>query len=418
MSKISLKKTEPAGDTPPRAILGRLASVDEALELVVNQGPIGRSEAIALDRAGGRVLASGVVATRCAPACNVSAMDGFAVCDADLAADWNGLKVIGESFAGHGYAGRLETGAAVRIFTGAPAPFGADRVVLQEDVRHAGDRVFVPKPLATKRHIRLAGSDFRVGDILVEAGARLTPARLVAVAAADIAEVAVLARPRVIVVATGDELHSPGQAHSGPGSVPESVSFGVAELARGYGADVVVRHRLADDPPRLRAAAAEMLDAADVIVMIGGASVGERDYSRAMFDASGLQLLFSKVAMRPGKPAWFGRAGAAHIVGLPGNPTAALVAARLFLAPLIAGLAGRGARSALNWRQRPLAEGLEASQQWECFIGARLDGERARPFANRDSSAQKALAATELLIRRRPGQPPAATGDVVETLDF
>jgi molybdopterin molybdotransferase len=137
-----------------------------------------------------------------------------------------------------------------------------------------------------------------------------------------------------------------------------------------------------------------------------------------MFEPLGLRMLFSKVAMRPGKPVWFGRAGGAHIVGLPGNPTAALVTARLFLAPLIAGLAGRGARSALTWRRRPLAEALEATGRWECFVGARLDGGAARPIANRDSSAQKALAAVEMLIRRGPDEGVAEAGDFVETLDF
>jgi molybdopterin molybdotransferase len=396
-----------------------MVSVDEALALVTAAAasPLG-SERVRLEDAGGRILAAPVVARRCAPARDVSAMDGYAVRDADLTADWTSLRVVGVSFAGHGLEGALEPGAAVRIFTGAPIPAGADRVVPQEDVRRVGERVFVSGTLAGKRHVRLAGTDFREGDGLVEAGVPLTPQRLVAAAAADLATVEVTARPRVLVVATGDELRSPGEGPFGPGSIPESVSFGVAQLARMHGAEVTVQRRLPDDLDRLQAAASRMVAAADVVVVIGGASVGERDYSRAMFEPLGLMIQFSKVAMRPGRPVWFGQASGARIVGLPGNPTAALVTARLFLAPLIAGLAGRGAQSALTWRRRPLADALEATARWECFVGARLDGAAARPIANRDSSAQKALAAVEMLIRRGADEGAARAGDFVETLDF
>jgi molybdopterin molybdotransferase len=399
--------------------LGRMATVDEALALVTAAAASTcLIERVRLEDAGGRVLAAPIIARRCAPACDVSAMDGYAVRDADLAADWTSLRVLGQSFAGCGYEGSLEPGTAVRAFTGAPTPQGADRVVVQEDVRRVGDRVFVPRAGAGKRHIRLAGSDFRAGDVLVEAGVVITPQRLVAVAAADLAEVEVLVRPRVLVVATGDELRSPGEGRSAPGSIPESVSFGVAELARNYGAEVTIQRRLPDDLSRLQAAANGLTEAADVVVVIGGASVGERDYSRAMFEPAGLRTLFSKVAMRPGKPVWFGQAGGAHVVGLPGNPSAALVTARLFLAPLIAGLAGRGARSALTWRRRPLADVLEATGPWECFVGARLDGGAVRPFANRDSSSQKTLADVEVLVRRGADEVAVHAGDFVETLDF
>ena len=398
---------------------GRMATVDEALALVtVAAASTCGTERVRLEDAGGRVLAAPVIARRCAPGCDVSAMDGYAVRDADLAADWNSLRVVGASYAGQGFEGRLGPGMAVRTFTGAPTPRGADRVVMQEDVRRIGERVFVPGAAAGKRHIRRAGSDFRSGDVLVEGGVALTAQRLVAAAAADLATVEVVARPRVLVVATGDELRSPGEGPIAPESIPESVSFGVAELARTYGAEVTIQRRLPDDLDRLQAAAHGLIEAADVVVVIGGASVGERDYSRAMFEPFGLKMLFSKVAMRPGKPVWFGQAGGSNIVGLPGNPTAALVTARLFLAPLIAGLAGRGAQSALIWRRRALTEGLEATQQWECFVGGQLDGDAVRPCANRDSSAQKTLAAVEVLIRRGPQEASAAPGAFVETLDF
>lgn len=407
--------TPPSGDCPSDRTM---VSVDRALQLLLAEGATCAPEHIGLDRAGGRILAAPIVARCAAPARDASAMDGYAVRDADLVADWNALTVIGESVAGHGYAGSLKTGSAVRIFTGAPVPDGADRVILQEQVRRMGSQVLVPHPCAQKRHIRQAGSDFIAGDVLVDAGLPLTPARLVAAAAADIAEVAVFARPKVMVVATGDELRAPGFDMGRPDSIPESVSFGVAELARHFGAGVAIHPRLPDDLDRLQGAAAGMLDKADIVVIIGGASVGDRDFSRAMFERAGLRLHVSKVLMRPGKPVWFGKAGGTCILGLPGNPTAAMVTARLFLAPLVATMAGREAGSALDWRVRPLADGLEANGEHECFIGARADAGAVSASANRDSSAQKALAATEMLIRRRPHAPAAAAGDLVETLEF
>ena len=395
-----------------------MASVDQALAAILVAAVPGKTERVDLADAGGRSLASDVIARRSAPACDVSAMDGYAVRDADLSADWTALRVIGESAAGHGFSGDMDIGTAVRIFTGAPIPSGADRVVVQEDVRRVDGRVFVPAPVVGKRHIRQVGSDFRAGDILVEAGATLSAARLVAAAAADVAEVEVFTRPRVVVVSTGDELRAPGAGPFTLNSIPESVSFGVAEIARTYGGEVVARVRLPDALPLLQLAAAAMVEQVDLIVVIGGASVGERDHARGMFGELGLEMAFSKVAMRPGKPVWFGKASGAWIVGLPGNPTAALVTARLFLAPLVAGLAGREARSALGWRWRPLVEGLEATQQWECFIGARGEASAVRAVANRDSSGQSSLATIDTLIRRPPGQPPAAAGDFVEILDF
>lgn len=404
-----------SGDCSPDRTM---VSVDHALRLLLAEGAAREIERVAIGQAGGRILGLPIVAQRAAPARDVSAMDGYAVRDGDLVADWNALTVIGESFAGHGYAGPLPAGNAVRIFTGAPVPHGADRVIVQEEVRHMGSQVLVPRPRADKRHIRRAGSDFAAGDVLVDAPAALTPARLVAAAAADIAEVAVFARPRIIVVATGDELRAPGADTLRPDSIPESVSLGVAELARNFGGDVTIHPRLPDDLGQLQGAAVGMLDKADIVVVIGGASVGDRDFSRAMFERGGLSLKFSKVLMRPGKPVWFGKAGDMCILGLPGNPTAAMITARLFLAPLVAAMARLEARTAVDWRTRPLAEDLEANGEFECFLGARLIAGAASASANRDSSAQRALAAIEVLIRRPPHAPAAAAGDPVATLEF
>jgi molybdopterin molybdotransferase len=241
---------------------------------------------------------------------------------------------------------------------------------------------------------------------------------MIAAAGADQAEVAVWRRPRLAVVSTGDELAEPGQARDRPGTIPESVSYGVAALAEGLGATVRRCGRLADDLASLEKAAAGLVEAADLVVVTGGASVGERDYAKAMFGPAGLELIFSKVAIKPGKPVWLGRVGDTLILGLPGNPTSALVTARLLLAPLVTGLSGGDPAEALRWREARLASPLAACGDRETFIRAAAQGASARPLSNQDSGAQKMLVDADLLIRRRPFSPTAAAGDPVEVIDF
>lgn len=390
---------------------------DEALErLAATVGPT-RQERVRLAEAHGRVLAAPVIARLDSPASDTSAMDGYAVREADFALPAR-LRVIGESFAGHGFDGAVSAGECVRIFTGAPLPRGADRVIIQEIVRRDGDAAVFDHALGGGRHVRPQGSDFRRGDELLPAGRRLDPRAMVAAAGADVAEVEVWARPTVIVLGTGDELAEPGRAAERPGMIPESVSFGVAGMARVFGAEVVDRLRLPDDPGVLQSAAAAALDRADLVVVTGGASVGEKDYARAMFTRSGLELIFSKVAIKPGKPVWLGRAQGRLVLGLPGNPTSAMVTARLFLAPLLAGLAGEPPGAALRWRPAPLAGALPACGERETFHRAVWRDGGVEAISNQDSSAQKALAAAELLIRRRAGAPAALAGETIEALAF
>lgn len=391
---------------------------DEAFALIAAAAtPLGR-ETVALAEACDRVLAAPVVARLGAPASDTSAMDGYAVRQAELAALPTRLRVVGEAFAGRGFDGRVGPGECVRIFTGAPMPEGADRVIIQEIVRRDGDVALFDHALSGDRHVRAMGSDFRAGDVLLEPGRRLDARAMVAAAAADRATVEVWRRPRVVVLGTGDELAEPGTAVGIPGSIPESVSFGVAALIARYGGEVAGRLRLKDDPATLKAAAAATLDDADLVVVTGGASVGEKDYARAMFGPAGLELIVDKVAIKPGKPVWLGRARGRLVLGLPGNPTSAMVTGRLFLAPLVAGLSGETAGAALDWRPARLGAALAACGDRETFHRAAWREGRAHPLTDQDSSAQKALAAADLLIRRRPGEPDAAAGDEVETLDF
>jgi molybdopterin molybdotransferase len=391
---------------------------DEAAALVAeNAAPLG-TESVALADARGRVLAEPVLAGRASPSSCVSAMDGYAVREADLAAAPVSLPVVGESFAGAGFADALPAGACLRIFTGAPLPAGADRVIIQEEVRRDGDHALFEHPLSARRHVRAQGSDFHAGDFLVPAGSRLNAQRLIAAAAANLGALGVFRRPGVALLATGDELAAPGTPDLRPEAIPESVSFGVAAMAEAWGARIVSRRRCGDDLATLRAAAAVAVTEADVVVVTGGASVGERDFAREMFAPLGLETLFSKVAIRPGKPVWMGRVGGTLIVGLPGNPTSALVTARLFLAPLVAGLAGCDPHTAWSWRSLPLAGRMGREGDRETFHRARRDRGEVVLSDDQDSSAQRALAASDLLVRRRPNAPPAAIGDLVEVLDL
>lgn len=374
-------------------------------------------ERVPLSEARGRVLAAPVRADRPSPAADVSAMDGYAVRDADLAVLPASLPVAGSVFAGAPDAGELPERACLRIFTGAPLPAGAERVIIQEEVRRDGDAAHFDQPAPRRRHVRSAGSDFQAGDLLVPAGVRLNAQRLVAAAAANLAVVDVCRRPRVAILATGDELAPPGSRPAG-GAIPESVSFGVAALAEEWGGEVILRRHCGDDLPLLKSTAAAAVNAADVVVVTGGASVGEKDFAREMFAPLGLELVFSKVAMKPGKPVWMGRVGETWVVGLPGNPTSAIVTARLFLAPLLAGLSGRDSDVAWNWRAVPLNRPLHNEGDRETFHRASIQQGGATVATDQDSSAQRTLAGADLLVRRRPGAPAAAAGDWVEVLDL
>jgi molybdopterin molybdotransferase len=345
-------------------------------------------------------------------------MDGYAVREGDLLQLPARLRLAGESFAGSGFEGSILPGNCVRIFTGAPVPEGADRVVIQEVVKRDEDVAIIDTCPGAARHIRRRGVDFGEGDLLVEAGSRLGYREMVAAAGADLADVSVWRRPSVVILGTGDELTPPGSAAGTPGAIPESVSFGVAALAENWGASIKRRLHLPDDLSLMEKAAAQALEEADLIVVTGGASVGEKDFAKAMFEGQGLDLLFSKVAIKPGKPVWLGRAKDKLVMGLPGNPTSALVTARLLLAPLVAGLSGLDSLSALRWRKAPLLAALPACGDRETFVRARAIQDGAEPVSNQDSSAQKTLVEADLLLRRRPGAGAAATGDMVPVLDF
>jgi molybdopterin molybdotransferase len=262
----------------------------------------------------------------------------------------------------------------------------------------------------------VSGGDFRAGEEVLPAGRLLDPAALAAAAGADASEAEVFLRPRIALLSSGDELVDPGQARSSALAVPDSASVGVAALAEQWGARVIRRERLRDDLAEMQAAARDAASSADVIVVIGGASVGERDFAKAMFEPLALELLFSKISIRPGKPAWFGRIGGTSVLGLPGNPTSALVTARLLLAPLLGVAQGRTIEDALPWEPARLAVTLPACDVRETFHRARLAGGEASLVGFQESHAHKALADADVLVRQRANSGAMPAGEAVPVL--
>lgn len=395
----------------------RLISFDQALAQVEASVVSLPGEDVPLAEAAGRVLAAPVFARRAAPFSDVAAMDGYAVHNGSTKAGMPVL-VLGESRAGAGFSGLVQPGEAVRIFTGAPMPKGADRVIMQEYSAREGDTVRFAEGYGPGWHVRAAGSDFSAGDLLLDVGTRLGSRTIVIAAAADQAMLKVCLRPKVAIIGTGDELAPPGEAHLRADAVPESVTFGIAAMVQHAGAEVIARIIGDDSLPALERLAGEMLDKADVVIVTGGASVGERDFAKPMFVSHGLELLFSKVAMKPGKPVWLGRAKGKWVLGLPGNPTSAMVTACLFLRALLAGLQGQSITQVLQWRELPLACQMPATGGRETFVRARWGADGLRPLGNQDSGVQLALAQADWLIRSAPNSPGLDAGDTVTALEF
>lgn len=394
-----------------------MISFDEAFALIASKvTPLG-TETVAIADAAGRILAQSLHARNAAPRVATAAMDGYAVIDAATRPD-ESLRVVGESRAGAGFAGKVTPGQAVRIFTGAPMPVGTDRCIMQEYASRDGDRVRFAAGYGPGWHVRAAGSDFAAGALLLEAGTRLTARTMIAAAAADVASLPVALRPRVAIIGTGDELAPPGEAHLRPYAIPETVTYGVAAMIEEAGAQVVSRTIGLDDLPALEAAANSALDAADLVIVTGGASVGERDFAKPMFAAHGLELIFAKVSIKPGKPVWLGRARGKWVLGLPGNPTSAMVTSRLFLSALLARLQGQPVTQALRWRRMPLGAPLGPTGDRETFVRAAWDDGGLTPFSNQDSGAQGVLANADWLIRCPAGQPARSAGDTVSALPF
>ena len=377
--------------------------------------PLG-SEHVDLMEAAGRIAASDIPANRDHPLTPQSVMDGYAVGSDCRPGDR--LAVQGEAYPGSPCDTVVGNGAAARVFTGAPLPSGTARVVMQENVDRDGD-VAVIREISEALFVRRAGTDFRAGDVLVPKGTRLGPRALVAAAAGDHATLEVMRRPRVTIITTGDELVPPGDPDRREFQIPDSLSVGLAALLGDHGATVDTVLRLDDRRDAHAKALRQAVDGSDLLVVAGGASVGERDFAKAMLEPLGLDLAFSKVAMKPGKPVWFGqvRDGEVKVLGLPGNPTSALVTARLLGVPLLRGMTG-AASDGLDWQDMSLATPLPATGGRETFWRARVSPEGLVPITDQDSGLQRTLVQADMLIRRRGEAGPADVGETVEAIAF
>ena len=391
-----------------------MLTFDEALAVLERTvTPLG-TERVALHQAADRTLADDLMAALDAPRTDVSIMDGYAVRSRDL--DGTALRILGEARPGQPFDRPLDKYEAVRIFTGAPVPLHADAVIMQEYAQVQDARVSFKPGHGPDVHIRPRASDFKRGDVLLAACTRLTPQALLAAAAGDAETVLVGCMPRLAIIATGDELVAPGQAGQTPHAIPDSAGIGVAALARRYGAQIVHAMRAGDDLDTLSKLATQALNDADCVVVIGGASVGTHDLAKSMFASAGLQLAFSTIAIKPGRPVWLGTARGVPVLGLPGNPTSALVCARVFLAPLLGLLQGGQLRRDLDFIPIPVAQDLLQNGTRETFLRARLTPAGLALVDNRYSGAQAALAQADWLVRRAPEAPAAPAGTLVHAL--
>lgn len=395
-----------------------LLPVNEAHRRILDGISALGSETVGLLDAGERVLAEPVIAEVTQPPFDASAMDGYAARAADVAAVPAVLRVIGESNAGGPFDGAVGPGEAVRIFTGAALPRGADAVVIQEDTRREGDVLTVLEAASVGAHVRPEGGDFRNGDVLLPAGRLLDASAITLAAAGGHGTLSVRRRPRVAILATGDELVEPGSKLS-PGQIISSNPFGLAALVKRFGGEPKLLGIAGDSLAALRDKLSLASDA-DILVTIGGASVGDRDLVKPALEAHGMALDFWKVAIRPGKPMLFGRLGQQRILGLPGNPLSCLIAARVFLVPLMFALLGRSDPS-LAVQAAVLTADLPANGPRQHYMRGKSEPAagglaRVRALSSQDSAHMSALAAADVLIVREPDAPAARVGDVVSVL--
>ena len=397
-----------------------MISVAEARAAVLDGLRPVAAETVALPDALGRVLADDAAARVTAPWAAISAMDGYAVHGADVATAPVTLQQIGAVPAGQVFHGRVGPGSCVRIFTGAPLPDGTDTIVIQEDVTTDGDAVTVGAATPVGRYVRPQGLDFAAGAPLLRAGRRLTARDIALAAAMDLPWLSVRRRPRVAILATGDEVVMPGEP-IGTSQLPSANGPGLAALVTALGAAPVLLPTAADDTGALRAAAAGAIGC-DLLVTTGGASVGAHDLVRDALIPEGLELSFARIAMRPGKPLMHGRIGGVPMLGLPGNPVSTMVCGLLFLRPMLRRLLGLPTDPEPPRRAR-LGRDLPANDRREDYLRATLsradDGvDVATPFDTQDSSMISRLAHADCLVIRPPHAPPAGAGERVDIIGF
>ena len=388
-----------------------MISVNTALaELFALVDPL-EAVTVPLRQAHRRVLIEAAVSCRTQPPFDASAMDGYALRQQELERDAL-FKVIGEAAAGHGWAGTVGPGQAVRIFTGAPVPEWADTVVIQEDVHRNGDLITITADPDPATHIRSAGGDFKEGDTLT-APRRLTASDVALLASMNIPDVRVTRKPVVALISTGDELVMPGEA-PGADQIIASNTFGLDAMLSAMGADTRLLP-IARDTAASLTHAFDRAKGADLVVTIGGASVGDHDLVGEVAAALGMERAFYKIAMRPGKPLMAGRLDGKAMVGLPGNPVSAFVCGHIFLRPLLNKMLGLGA-SALTPKTAVLAAPLGSNGPREHYMRARLDASGITAFDRQDSSLLRVLSQANALLIRPPHDGPRTVGEIVPYL--
>lgn len=388
--------------------------VAEAQDRLLSRAkPVQTREMVFLQEAEGRVLAADVAAKLTQPPFNASAMDGYALRREDAPEPGAELKLIGTSSAGRGFDGAVGKGETVRIFTGAPVPSGADSVLLQEDAEKIDGGIRTTFTVRLGQHIRPRGQDFLEGEAVLKAGTALDFSRLTVAAGMNHAVLEVWRKPVVALLATGDELLPPGSSPA-PAQIIASSTFGIAALARKAGADVLDLGIVPDDKGAISAAVERARQAeVDVIVTLGGASVGDHDLVQAALLAVGMKLDFWRIAMRPGKPLMVGSFDETHVIGLPGNPVSSLVCGLLFLEPLIRKLASLP--PVKREAKVETTATLRANDQRQDYVRATLSRASsgaltAKPFSKQDSSMMKIFAQADCLIIRPPHAPELPAG--------
>lgn len=391
--------------------MNALISVDDALTLLKQHACRPESESVPLSQAFGQRLANPVVARTTLPPSDVSSMDGYAVRLEDVRQAGATLKLVGEVAAGAIPPRSIDPGETMRIFTGAAVPNGADHILIQEEARPSENTIEVLVDQAPAGYIRKAGIDFSEGDLLVRAGSILGPAELAIAAASNHRELMIVRPQRVAIIAGGNELRPPGSDLQ-PGQVINSVSTALSALVRCWGGHPIEVGIAKDEVGSIR----QLIEAAhdaDIIVPVGGASVGDHDHTKAAFLDAGAEFVFSKIAVKPGKPTWFARLGEKSVLGLPGNPASAYVCAHLFLRPMMT-----PPSEATTPFTAKLEAAIPANGMRETFLRAQTvktkSGVCVTALPNQDSSLLHPFLVADCLVRRQAGAPAAFPGDIVD----
>lgn len=386
-----------------------MISVAEALAHLFDLAKPLETEVVPLKHANGRVLAKDAIARRDQPPFSASAMDGYAVRDADIKAGVT-LTMIGESAAGHRFDGAVRPGECIRIFTGAPLPEGADRIIIQEDVTAEGDQITIGDSLDSNPYVRAKGFDFKDGEA-ASAPKVLRPADIALLAAMNISDVTVTRKPNVAILSTGDELVMPGEVPT-EDQIIASNSFGLYAMLKDIGAEPRLLPIARDNEASLRTAFS-LAEDADLLVTIGGASVGDHDLVGDVAADLGMTRSFYKIAMRPGKPLMAGRlANGAMMIGLPGNPVSAMVCGKIFLEPVVRAMLGLSKTPAREFTA-PLAHDVKANGPREHYTRASLKDGEVTVFDRQDSALLSVLAAANTLVIRPPNDPARKAGDIM-----